>query len=328
MAAGEFNLIKELLAPLAKGVAGAFELGDDAAFLESSDYIVSKDLLVEGVHFPKGADLGAVAKRSLRVNLSDLAAKGAKPFGYFLGCVWPKGTDREDVAAFADALLQDQETFKLKLLGGDTTVHKAAAGPLTISITAVGKPARGGMIVRHGAKEGNDLYVSGTIGDAKLGLLAEQKPSQVPTSHREYFLERFWCPSPRLGLGWALSGVASAAIDISDGLIGDIGHIAARSKVGILIESHRIPISEALAEYVSTKKNKEKAILDAAAFGDDYEIAFTAPQSLRRSVEMASNLTKTPITRIGSVKNGEGVTIVDEQGDFLEIEDAGFDHFA
>jgi len=183
------------------------------------------------------------------------------------------------------------------------------------------------MIMRHGAKAGDDFYVSGTLGDAKLGLLAEQKPQQLKTDDAGYFLERFWTPIPRLGLGGALAGVATSAIDVSDGLLADAGHLATQSKVGIQIDLDSIPLSVNLSAWLSGKRNRQSALLDAISFGDDYEIAFTAPKSMRRSVEMASNVTKTPVTRVGKVMSGDGVALIDPHGNAIGFDKSGFDHF-
>lgn len=316
-----------MFAPLTDGAPGAFRLTDDAALLESGPYLVSKDLLVEGVHFPVTDDFGAIAQRALRTNLSDLAAKGAKPIGYFLGCAWPKGTSIEQIEAFANGLARDQKLFKVFLYGGDTTVHKTTSGPLVVSITVFGAPARRGMLMRNGAQAGDDLYVSGTIGDAKPGLLAAKKPAQIKAGDAAYFANRFWRPTPRLALGGALSGVASAAIDLSDGVPADVGHIARQSAVCLQIDLENIPLSVHLKQWMGSKYNRQGALIDLISYGDDYEIAFTAPKSMRRSVDIASTVTKTDITRIGTVSNGDGVQVLDEDRRIIPVDVPGYDHF-
>ena len=246
---------------------------------------------MEGVHWPKDADYSLVAHRALRSNLSDLAAKGARPLGYFLGCVWPKTVERAAIDAFGRGLAACQEEFRVRLYGGDTTRHALAGAPATISVTVFGTPAKQGLILRSGAAAGDDLYVSGAIGDAMLALAAI-KNGETP---EEQLAARFWRPSPRIALGGALSGVASAAIDVSDGLLADIGHIAAASGLAAVVELRDIPLSEHGASYVAASRRRDDALISLASFGDDYEIAFSAPSAMRRSVDMAATVTKTPV---------------------------------
>lgn len=323
---GEFEIIARHFAPLA-AAEGAFGLKDDAARMAAPEAIITKDVLVEGVHFRAKDDRARVAKKALRVNLSDLAAKGARPFGYFLGCVWPSTVKEEAIAAFAAGLAEDQEQFRIALFGGDTTRHIAKGAPLTISVTMIGAEGAGGMIRRSGAKSGDDVYVSGTIGDAGLGLSALQGEWKPAAADKTYLVTRYQLPTPRVSLGGALGGHASASIDISDGLIADARHVAAASCVAIEIAAERIPLSEAAARWVEKQEDREGSIADLASFGDDYEILFTAPPARRRSIEMASQVTKTPIARIGSVVRGEGVRLLTEKGAAIETGDGGFDHF-
>ncbi|MBI1394208.1 MAG: thiamine-phosphate kinase [Alphaproteobacteria bacterium] len=326
---GEFDLIRRLFAPLAAGEPGAFGLADDAAVLLDTDFVVTKDLLVGGVHFPKGEPPGRAAKKALRANLSDLAAKGAKPFGYFLGCVWPKGTTAGDIEALAAGLAEDQGAFRLSLLGGDTTLHVDKGGPLTISVTMLGLAPRDGLIRRNGARAGDDVYVSGTIGDAGLGLRAASEAKFLRgTDARAQLLDRYRAPTPRLSLGGALAGVAGAAIDVSDGLVADAGHLASASGVAIDLDAARIPLSAAAAEWRDGEGDPAAAIAYLASAGDDYEILFTAPATRRRSVEMAGQVTKTQITRIGAVRSGAGVRLIGPSGAVIAVERSGYDHFS
>ncbi len=324
---GEFDIIAKYFAPLSTDYEGAFGLGDDVARVPSGDFVVTKDLLVEGVHFRPKDPLSSVAKKALRVNLSDLAAKGARPLAYLLGCVWPAGVKEEAIADFAAGLREDQAAFKISLIGGDTTMHAAKGAPLMISVTMIGAPGSAGVIRRNGAKSGDDLYVSGTIGDAGLGLAlleGEWKPS---ASHKAFLAERYRLPSPRTALGGALSDLASASIDVSDGLIADAGHIARQSSVAIEIVAEKIPLSESARAWATAQENGDAAIGRLATFGDDYEILFTAPQSRRRSVEMASQLTKTTVSRIGSVSKGEGVRLIGSDAKPIGVAASGYDHF-
>lgn len=324
---GEFDIIAKYFAPLAADCDGAFALKDDAALFSAGDAVITKDLLVEGVHFRAKDPRALVARKALRVNLSDLAAKGAKPAGYFLGLVLPLGVKEEAIADFAAGLAEDQDAFRISLMGGDTTVHAAKAAPLTISVTMIGAPGSAGFIARSGAKPGDDVYVSGTIGDAGLGLAALSgafKPSAVD---KAFLVERYQLPTPRVLLGGALGGLATASIDISDGLLADGGHIAARSGVAIEIAADKLPLSDAAKHWLAKQDDNAQALAEIAGFGDDYEIFFTAPPARRRSVEMASQLTKTALARIGAVTRGEGVRLLDADGAEIEVETAGYDHF-
>lgn len=324
---GEFEIIAKYFAPLAADAPGAFGLKDDAAAIAGGDLIVTKDLLVEGVHFRSRDPKDGVARKALRVNLSDLAAKGARPIGYLLGCVWPVGVKESVIADFASGLRADQDQFKIALFGGDTTAHAVKGAPLTISITMFGLQGSAGILRRAGARAGDDLYISGAIGDAGLGLAALEGEIKPSSAHKAYLVDRYRQPSPRLSLGGALGGHASAAIDVSDGLIADARHIAAQSGVAIEIGAEKIPLSGAAKTWLETHGDFEDGITRLATSGDDYEILFTAPSSRRRSIEMASQVTKTPVTRIGSVAKGAGVRLLAANGAEIAIAKAGFDHF-
>lgn len=324
---GEFDIIARYFAPLTADFAGAFALGDDAAAYGGGDSVITKDLLVEGVHFRAKDPLRLVARKALRVNLSDLAAKGARPVAYLLGCVWPAGVSEEAIADFAAGLREDQDAFRITLIGGDTSVHRAKGAPLTISVTMIGAQGSAGMIRRSGARAGDDVYVSGTIGDACLGLAALNGELKPAPAAKAFLTERFQIPSPRVALGGALGGCASAAIDVSDGVIADAGHIADQSSVAIEIAAEKIPLSEAAKIWLSKEEDADAAIARLASFGDDYEILFTAPPSRRRSIEMASQLTKTPVARIGAVVKGAGVRLTGADGKPIAVEAGGFDHF-
>jgi thiamine-monophosphate kinase len=228
---GEFELIGRLFAPLAVGAPGAFGLTDDAAVIvppAGEELVVTTDALVEGVHFLRGDPASSIAKKSLRVNLSDLAAKGAKPISYLLALSLPDWPDLAWVEAFARGLGEDQHEFGISLIGGDTT---RTPGPLTLAITALGSVPRGTMIRRAGAAVGDLVFVSGTIGDAGGGLaILKGDGASISAVARDALIARYREPSPRLSLG--LRGLASAALDVSDGLLADLGHIADMSKVG------------------------------------------------------------------------------------------------
>ena len=324
---GEFDIIHNVFAPLAAGVDGAFGLRDDAALIDKGPFIVTKDAMVAGVHFLPKDPLDLVARKLLRVNLSDLAAKGAKPIGYFLSCVWPAKTNREDIELFARGLKEDQEYFKIALYGGDTSAHRLKSAPLTLSATFFGAPPRGGLVKRSGGQPGDDLYVTGHIGDAGLGLKALTKEEKFTTVDKASLALRYHLPEPRLSIGAAISGFATAAIDVSDGLIADAGHIAAASGLRAEIDAVSIPRSPAAGAWVARRENRWKALAEIASFGDDYEILFAAPSALRRSVTVAAKAARTEVSRIGALTRGEGAALLDEKGREIAVAAGGFDHF-
>ncbi|HEX3674519.1 MAG TPA: thiamine-phosphate kinase [Rhizomicrobium sp.] len=311
----EFDLIAKLFAPLSKSAPGAFGLTDDAAVIAppaSHELVITTDALVEGVHFRKDDPADTIAKKALRVNLSDLAAKGAQPIGYLLAISLPKHVGMPWLESFARGLGEDQAQYGVALYGGDTT---STPGPLTLAITAFGSVPAGQMIRRAGAKPGDLVFVSGTIGDAGAGLKAAQS---------DYLVNRYRVPEPRMALGIALRGIASAALDVSDGLLADLGHIADTSKVKIIVDAARMPRS---SELKALAGDSIDAIVQAATAGDDYEIAFTAPASKRDAVVEAARKSGTAVTRIGRVEQGAGVSLLDDRGNNIAVPRAGYVHF-
>jgi thiamine-monophosphate kinase len=267
--ADEFGEIERLFRPLARGAAGAFDLLDDAAVLpqrEGCEVVVTKDAVVEGVHFPAGEAPDLIARRLVRANLSDLAAKAAEPFAAFLAVGWPKAFGPAERAAFARGLGEDLATFGVALMGGDTVV---TPGPFFASLTALGWVPQGGMVRRGGARPGELVMVSGTIGDATLGLAAAQGELEDPTGA---LAARFRLPTPRLDLRAALRAGASAAADVSDGLVADAGHIAAASGAGLRLHLDRLPLSEAAAAWLMRQPDRTAALVRLATGGDDYEV--------------------------------------------------------
>jgi thiamine-monophosphate kinase len=323
----EFEIIRDIFAPLSAGAPGAFNLSDDAALLDQNQFVVTKDIIVAGVHFLPKDPLDLVARKLIRVNLSDLAAKGAKPVGYFLGCVWPANIKREQIELFARGLGEDQETYRIALYGGDTTAHTAKGAPLTLSATFFGKPPRQGITMRSGAAAGDDLYLSGTVGDAGLGLAALKKEMKFTTVDKASLAGRYHLPEPRISLGAALAGLATASIDISDGLLADTGHLAQASGVSAVLDAASLPLSRATREWVLMQDKPNAAIAALAGFGDDYELLFAARPSMRRSVSVAAKASRTEVTRIGLLSRGNGVTLTDSAGAAIAAPISGFDHF-
>ncbi len=316
----EFGFIARHLRPLAAGHAGALELSDDAAIVEPTagmQLVLAKDALVEGVHFLPHDSAEHVAQKALRVNLSDMAAMGATPRGYLLALIRPKRLPPEWLGRFSHGLAQDQAAFGVTLLGGDTVV---TPGPLTLSITMLGEAPRGQTLRRSGARANDDIYVSGTLGGAALGLDVLQGRLSPPIAASEFLIRRYRLPEPRIELGEALRGVAHAAIDISDGLLADLRHILNTSGKGAEIHTHQIPISQAAAPH--------RGALEAAlAGGDDYELLFTADPEQRPAIQAISEQRSLPLTIIGQVTDSTGLKIKDAEGRPFAMDRTGWRHF-
>lgn len=321
---GEFALIAELFAPLAKS-RYAFGLKDDAAILPvkaGTDIVLTTDAVVEGVHFLSSDPADTVARKALRVNLSDLAAKGAKPVGYVMALGLPRATGMKWLRAFARGLEADQQQFGITLLGGDTT---ATPGPLSVAITAFGRVARNQMIRRDGARPGDLVFVTGAIGDAGGGLaILKGESKDVRRTVRDHLVHRYRLPQPRTTIGPLLVGVASAALDVSDGLLADLGHIAETSAVRIAVDGPAVLRSASLHALWG---DSEKALVRALTAGDDYEMAFTAPPRAEGRVMAAAARSGVPVSRIGRVQKGSGVELLGLNGASLAIPKSGWTHF-
>jgi thiamine-monophosphate kinase len=309
--ADEFSEIARLFRPLTGGAAGAFDLLDDAAIVPQRpgfDLVVTKDAMVEGVHFPLGETPDLVARKLVRVNLSDLAAKAAEPFGCFLAIAWPPTYGPDERAAFARGLGEDLAAYGVALLGGDTV---ATPGPLTASLTALGWVPEGRMVRRAGAKPGQVIAVSGTIGDGTLGLAAVQGEIEDPDG---FLSGRLRLPTPRLDLREALRAAANAAADVSDGLVADAGHIAEASGVKVVLDLDRVPLSAQAERWLAGQADRPAGLVRLATGGDDYEVvaAFEgrAPEGF---------------TVIGEVTDGAGVEAC-VQGRAIAITSGGWRH--
>ncbi len=312
----EFGRIARYLAPLAADFDGARGLLDDVAVLTPDTVgpglIVTADALVEAIHFLATDPPESVARKALRVNLSDLASKGAVPKVYFLTLMLPERLDEGWLASFSEGLRQDQEAFGIRLAGGDST---ATSGPLAISITAMGSAPETGAPSRAGAKTGDDIYVSGTIGDGYLGLLAAT--GRLVGEGAEMVLERYRLPEPRLALGRAVTGLVTASMDISDGLIADLVHLASASCVDAEIDAPAVPVSAPAVDWLAEAPDR---MLDLLTGGDDYELLFTADRSHRESLDEVSEQTGTALTRIGRIVSGSGhVRILDSAGELVPL---------
>lgn len=315
----EFGLIADLFAPLSRSYPGAMGLTDDAAFMppvNGVDTVVTMDAMVAGVHFFPDDPADLIARKLVRVNLSDLAAKGAQPFALMLAVAFPIGISAQWARDFARGLAQDCQDFSVALIGGDTV---STPGPLTLSLTAFGHVPAGQGILRRGARVGDRIWVSGTIGDGALGLLAHQGRLSDPDGH---LLSRYLLPRPRIGLAIPLRGVAHAAMDVSDGLVQDLGHLCAVSGVGARLMADWVPLSVAAravaGDHMST----------VLTGGDDYEILFTAPPSADTVLQQISQQADIPLTVIGQVIDGAGVAVHDRDDRPISVARTGWRHFS
>jgi thiamine-monophosphate kinase len=311
----EFSLIARHFAPLA--AAAGLGLTDDAAVFApppGRELVVTADAMVGGVHFLPDDPAGDIARKLLRVNLSDIAAMGAVPLGYLLTLSAPSGTPEAWFATFAAGLAQDQAEFGVHLFGGDTT---STPGPLSLSVTMFGHVAPGTAWRRGGARAGDDLWVTGTIGDGVLGLWALQGKRPDPDGS---LAAQYRLPRPRLGL--ALHGIVSAAMDISDGLLQDAGHMARASGVAMQIELARVPLSP--AGYAAGPDFVSSGI----AGGDDYELLLAAPAARAPQLRAAADNVGVTVTKIGRCLGGEpGVICIDGDGNALPAGGGGWSHF-
>ena len=322
----EFDWIDRHLRPLAGDAPEALGLADDAAVIPGRpgfDLVVSKDAIVEGVHFLASDPLDLVARKLLRVNLSDLAAKGAEPYGYFLAVAWPANYGWPERETFARGLAEDQAEFGLKLFGGDTV---STPGPFAASLTILGWTRSGRMVRRTGARVGDLILVSGTIGDGRLGLLAA-KGLKVIKSYRQaaWLADRYRLPQPRLGLTEALREHAHAAADVSDGLIADAAKLAAASGVGLEIDLDRLPLSGPAAAWLAQAARPVEARIELATGGDDYEIVCAAAPENAPALLAAAEAAGIALAPIGLATEGSGVRVLAD-GLEVEVAQAGYVH--
>jgi thiamine-monophosphate kinase len=324
---GEERLI-ELFRPMAKN-PGAFALLDDAAVVApppGSDVVLKTDAIVGGVHFFHDDPADAVAKKALRVNLSDLAAKGAEPLGFLLTLLLPAEADEKWAARFARGLAEDAEKFRCPLFGGDTD---RTPGPITISIAAFGHVPRGKMVRRAGAKPGDLIVVTGTIGDAALGLMLRREPgnptfARLDSAARSQLADRYLLPQPRNAIALAIREHASASIDVSDGLAGDLTKLAAVSGVVASLNAKLVPLSDGARAVLQAEPKLIEQILSG---GDDYEIAATVPENRLGALQAAASAAGIGLTTIGRIEQGEGIAITGLDGKPLTLRRGSYSHF-
>lgn len=322
---GEFELIAQYLAPLAKAMPGAAGLTDDAAVLDATSdrgLVVTADTLVAGVHFVAEAPSELIAEKLLRVNLSDLAAMAASPWAYTLSLALPESTDRQWMASFVQGLASVQSEWGLALVGGDTV---RTPGPATLTVSMFGRAGPAGNLTRAGAAAGDLVYVSGTIGDAGLGLaIVKGEIDPGEGADRDYLVERHYKPSPRIDLARAIVAHASAGTDVSDGLIADLGHLCAMAPtpLGARVDAAAVPYSPA-ARRVSGEP-MSAALLTG---GDDYELLFTVAPGRAVQVEKICTDRDYPITRIGTMEEVPGVRVFGSAGEIVDLGSGGYRHF-
>jgi thiamine-monophosphate kinase len=314
---GEFDLIRRYFSrPVQRAVLGA---GDDCALLAPTPGLqmaVSTDTLVEGRHFLSTVAPRRLGHKALAVNLSDLAACGAQPLAFTLALTLPR-VDDAFLQGFADGLYALADDHAIELVGGDTT-----AGPLAICITVFGELPPAQALRRSGACAGDDLWVSGTLGDARLALQAFRGALRLSADDFETTRRAMELPQPRVGLGLALRGIATSAIDLSDGLAGDLAHVLRASAVGATLAFDRLPRSQALSR--QTMAVQRECLL---AGGDDYELLFTAPAAMQAAVQRAADQARTAVTRIGRIDAEPGLRVIDPLAGEIALP-PGFDHFA
>jgi thiamine-monophosphate kinase len=316
--ASEFELIARHFTRPAK--TAALGVGDDCALVQAPTGLalaITTDMLVEGTHFLPGADAALLGHKTLAVNLSDLAAMGADPRWCTLALALPD-VDEAWLEAFSRGFFALADQHGIELIGGDTT-----RGPRTLCVTAMGTLPKGYALRRDGAQPGDDLWLSGRTGEAALGLAHLQGRAALDDAHRDACLARLHAPEPRVALGRRLRGIATAAIDVSDGLAADTGHLCERSRVAADIDDAVVPRAPALAALADAGLARACVL----AGGDDYELVFAAPPEARDAVARAAELARAPVTRIGRMREGAGVTVRDAAGAPLALDRPGYDHF-
>lgn len=316
----EFALIAQHFRPLAGD--GALDLSDDAALLTppaGQQLVLAADALVEGVHFLPDDPPGMIARKLLRVNLSDVAAMGAAPLGYLMTTAFTRGTPDTWIAEFVAGLADDQQRFGLAVLGGDTV---ATPGPACFSLTIIGTVPPGQALHRRGARIGDEIWVSGSIGDAALGLQVLQR--KLAADAEGHLARRYRLPEPRLSLGQALRRVARAAMDVSDGLVQDLGHLCRAAGCGADIAAAALPLSAAASAALA----RDAALLPLLLTGgDDYELLFAAAPEDAAAVQAASATAGVAVTRLGRFVTGDAVVVRDGSGAAITLPQGGWSHF-
>lgn len=318
----EFEMIKQYFQDKTlKDSSVVLGIGDDAAILnipQNESLVVCVDTIVKGIHFLTDTPAAAIGHRALAVNLSDMAAMGATPQWFTLALTMPDANE-EWIAEFSRGLFELAKHHQVTLVGGDTT-----QGPLTVSIQVLGTLASHKGLLRSGAKVGDSIFVTGSLGDAGAGLAMLQDKLEVPLKYKEYFQHRYEYPEPRVITGFLLREVANSAIDVSDGLIADLRHITQASGVGAHIQLDSLPLSDAMKESITL----ENALYLALASGDDYEICFTVSADRHADIQAIAEKTGVPCTHIGEIVSGNEIDVQDKNGKTILINHQGWEHFS
>lgn len=321
---GEFELIGRYLAPLANN-GTSLGLKDDAAVFappNGHELVITKDALAEDVHFFSDDPPHLIAQKALRVNLSDLAAKGAEPVGYLLALCLPENWSEQWMHSFCDGLASDQKKYGISLFGGDTI--KSPDG-LVISVTAIGSAPLGKAVQRNGAVAGDIFYVTGTLGDSALGLqIRKSSHPEWDETHRTFLEGRYLLPEPRTGLSEVLSEFASAAMDVSDGVFADIRHLCEASGIGAQIRIADLPLSDAAQHVIGSDPSFKGTVFLG---GDDYELLLAVPPALKEKFEQAARQKGVSVTPIGTATNETDIAILDEDGKPISFSARGYAHF-
>jgi thiamine-monophosphate kinase len=322
MALSEFEIIRRFFTHRARGAV--LGVGDDAAIVRARrgmELVISADMLVSGRHFFPDADPAQLGHKSLAVNLSDMAAMGAAPRWATLSIALPR-VDARWLKAFMDGFMRLARRHRVDLVGGDTT-----RGPLTICVQIIGEAPTGSALRRDGARAGDDIWVSGTLGDAALALAARAGRIRLTAGERRQLERKLHAPAPRVALGAALRGVARSAIDVSDGFIADLGHVCERSGVAAVIKGPRIPLSP----ITKSKLNQIVTMNCVLSGGDDYELVFSAGRARRAAIARLARRQRIKLTRIGKVirrrRKGPRVTVLDAAGWPVAVKSKGYEHF-
>ena len=323
---GEFELIRRYFAPLAAQAPGALALQDDVCTIAPSpghDLVLTVDALTAGIHFLRDDPPDLVARKMLRVDLSDLAGKGAKPLGYLMTTALDPAVDEAWLARFVAGLAQDQAEFGLALLGGDTT---ATPGPLALTATLIGTVPSGRALRRNGARPGDRILVTGTIGDGHFGLAASRGELDLPREHLEFLIRRYRLPQPRVAFGCALieHGLGRAGMDVSDGLAADLRHLCEASGCGATVTTTKVPVSAALAELLAESPD---LLPSAISGGDDYEVLLAAAPDQVPAILALAAQSGTSVTEIGVFTTAKDVLFVDSDNRAVNLPIAGFTHF-
>lgn len=324
---GEFELIRRYFAPLAAQAPGALNLEDDACTIAAPpghDLVLTVDALTAGIHFLRDDPPDLIARKMLRVNLSDLAGKGARPLGYLMTTAFDPATDEAWVAGFADGLAKDQAEFGIALLGGDTT---ATPGPLSLTATLIGTVPSGRALRRNGARPGDRILVTGTIGDGYFGLAANRNElGPLPHGDLEFLVSRYRLPQPRVAFGQLLTEhrLGHASMDISDGLAADLRQMCEASGCGATVSMPAIPLSPAV---VGLLADAPDLLPSAVAGGDDYEVLLAVPPEQMPAIHELATLSATPVTEIGFFTMGKEIVFTDSDNHAVTLPKAGFTHF-